>query len=166
MSRWRVYTGEKTVFLRSVLKIVFVQNMPGHNAIINALAINEDGVVVSGGDTGSMQFWDWGSAVCFQKIQSKPQPGTLALVFFSTLEKSTPSGSIDSESGIYGLTFDQSHTRLISVEADKTIKMYKEDPEAVSEGEICGLEENSYFLQTEETHPVLWRPEVLKKKQW
>lgn len=40
-------------------------------------------------------------------------------------------GSIDSEMGIFAMTYDQSGTRLITCEADKTIKIYKEDDEAV-----------------------------------
>ena len=40
-------------------------------------------------------------------------------------------GSIDSEMGIFAMTFDQSGSRLITCEADKTIKIYKEDDEAV-----------------------------------
>lgn len=61
-----------------------------------------------------MNFWDWKSGFCFQREQTKAQPG-----------------SIDSEAGIFALTFDQSGNRLISAEADKTIKMYKEDANAV-----------------------------------
>lgn len=52
----------------------------------------------------------------FQRLQSPVQPG-----------------SMDSEAGIFSLTFDRSGTRLITTEADKTIKMYKEDPTAVSQ---------------------------------
>lgn len=101
--------------------------MAGHNAIVNSLACNEDGVLVSGGDNGSMCFWDWRSGFCFQvispwalyfsfqRIQSKPQPG-----------------SIDSEAGIYAMCYDKTGLRLITAEADKSIKMYKEDEEAVS----------------------------------
>ncbi|KFD68524.1 hypothetical protein M514_09369, partial [Trichuris suis] len=110
----------------------FVQNLSGHNAIVNALAINQDNVLVSGGDNGSIHFWDWKSGLAFQKYQTKPQPG-----------------SIDSEAGVFALTFDQSGSRLISGEADKTIKMFKEDETA-----------------TEETHPILWRPEILKRRQF
>ena len=44
-----------------------MQNFDGHNAIINTLAVNEDNVMVSGGDNGSMAFWDnyqtWHNAV-------------------------------------------------------------------------------------------------------
>lgn len=39
---------------------------------------------------------------------------------------------MDSESGISAMTFDQSGTMLITAEADKTIKVYKEDLTAVS----------------------------------
>lgn len=39
---------------------------------------------------------------------------------------------MDSESGIFSMTFDQSGSRLITTEADKTIKIYKEDDSAVS----------------------------------
>jgi len=40
-------------------------------------------------------------------------------------------GSIDSESGIFASIFDKSSCRLITCEADKTIKIYKEDETAV-----------------------------------
>lgn len=111
----------------------FIQNLTGHNAIVNALTVNQDGVLISGGkrnsdgktnatvivslisgDNGSMNFWDWKSGFCFQKYQTKPQPG-----------------SIDSEAGIFALCFDQSGSRLITGEADKTIKLFKEDDTAV-----------------------------------
>ncbi|PAV70747.1 hypothetical protein WR25_05380 [Diploscapter pachys] len=93
----------------------FMQNLPGHNAIVNSLVCNEDGVLVSGGDNGSMCFWDWRSGFCFQRIQAKAQPG-----------------SIDSEAGIYAMCYDKTGLRLITAEADKTIKMYKEDDEAMA----------------------------------
>lgn len=121
----------------------FMQNLSGHNAIINTLAINEDNVLVSSGtflsqctgstffvsltyhstdlvcfslgDNGSMYFWDWKSGYNFQRLQSAVQPG-----------------SIDSEAGIYASCFDKSGSRLLTCEADKTIKIYKEDESAVS----------------------------------
>jgi len=110
----------------------FMQNLSGHNAVINSLAVNEDGVMVSGGDNGTMNFWDFNSGFCFQREHPPAQPG-----------------SIDSERGIFALTYDHSGTRLISAEADKSIKMWKEDPDA-----------------TEQTHPLLWRPEILKKQRF
>ena len=35
------------------------QNLSGHNAIVNCMAVNGDGVLVSGADNGTMHFWDW-----------------------------------------------------------------------------------------------------------
>lgn len=67
-----------------------------------------------------MYFWDWKSGYNFQRIQTTVQPG-----------------SLESEAGIYAMTFDLSGSRLITCEADKTIKVYKEDENA-----------------TEETHPM------------
>ncbi|CAH8578512.1 hypothetical protein MS3_00007854 [Schistosoma haematobium] len=111
---------------------VFLQNLSGHNAIINAITVNQDNVVVSGGDNGSVHFWDWKSGYNFQRLQAQVQPG-----------------SIDSEAGIFALAFDRSGSRLVSCEADKSIKIFKEDESA-----------------TEETHPLYWRPGLLKKSKY
>ena len=71
------------------------------------------------GDNGTVYFWDWRSGYNFQKFQTQVQPG-----------------SIDSEAGIFDLQFDISGSRLITAEADKTIKIYKEDETAVSVGDL------------------------------
>uniref|UniRef100_T1GN06 Pleiotropic regulator 1 n=1 Tax=Megaselia scalaris TaxID=36166 RepID=T1GN06_MEGSC len=110
----------------------FIQNISGHNSIVNCMAVNPDGVLVSGGDNGSMFFWDWRTGYNFQRFQAPVQPG-----------------SMDSEAGIFAMTFDHSGSRLITAEADKTIKIYKEDDEA-----------------SEETHPVNWRPDILKRRKF
>ncbi|XP_003384178.1 PREDICTED: pleiotropic regulator 1-like [Amphimedon queenslandica] len=110
----------------------FLQNLSGHQSIINTLSANSDNVLMSGADNGTMQFWDWRSGYCFQKLQSLAQPG-----------------SLDSETGIFASSFDMSGCRLITGEADKTIKIYKEDETA-----------------TEETHPVEWKPQILRKKRF
>lgn len=110
----------------------FVQNLSGHNAIINCMAVNSDGVLVSGADNGTMQFWDWKTGYNFQRSQAPVQPG-----------------SLDSEGGIFAMKFDWSGTRLITCEADKTIKVYKEDETA-----------------TEESHPVNWKPDILKRRRY
>ena len=68
-----------------------------------------------------MYFWDWKTGYNFQRLQTIPQPG-----------------SIDPEMGIYAMTFDHSGSRLITCEADKTIKIYKEDETAVSHYEKNG----------------------------
>ena len=43
------------------------------------------------------------------------------------------SGSLESEACIYALTYDMTGSRLITCEADKTIKMWKEDETATLE---------------------------------
>lgn len=107
-----------------------MQNFEGHNSIINTLAVNEDNVLFSGGDDGSMNFWDWKTGHRFQNSASTAQPG-----------------SLDAESGIFCSTFDQTGLRLITGEADKTIKVWKQDENA-----------------TEESNPVDWKPTLGRRK--
>ncbi|KAF1741974.1 hypothetical protein MXB_1468 [Myxobolus squamalis] len=109
-----------------------IQTLKGHNAIINALAINDDNVLISGGDNGSMYFWDWKTGYNFDCQQTITQPG-----------------SLDSEAGIFALGFDLSGSRLISCEADKSIKIYKEDDQA-----------------TEETHPITFKTSVIRSTRF
>lgn len=107
----------------------FMQNFEGHNAIINSLAVNEE-VMFSGGDNGSMSFWDWKSGHRFQSLDSIAQPG-----------------SLDAEAGIMSSTFDATGLRLIVGEADKTIKIWKQDETA-----------------TQESHPLQWKPTLGGRK--
>lgn len=53
----------------------FLKNFSGHASPINALAVNEDGVAVSCGDNGSIDFWDYETGYCFQKSTTIVQPG-------------------------------------------------------------------------------------------
>jgi pleiotropic regulator 1 len=108
----------------------FMHNFDGHNSIVNALAVNEDNVMFSGGDDGTMRFWDWKSGHCFQDSASIAQPG-----------------SLDAEAGIFASTFDLTGLRLITGEADKTIKVWKPDDDA-----------------TEESHPLDWKPTLGRQK--
>ncbi|KAH6630636.1 WD40-repeat-containing domain protein [Chaetomium sp. MPI-SDFR-AT-0129] len=108
----------------------FMQNFEGQNAIINTLAVNDQNVFFSGGDNGSMSFWDWKSGYRFQALDTTAQPG-----------------SLDAESGLMSSVFDKSGSRLICGEADKTIKIWKEDPNA-----------------TQETHPLEWKPTLSRRK--
>lgn len=95
----------------------FIQNMLSQQkTIINAMAVNEDGVLATAGDNGSMWFWDWKSGHNFQQTETIVQPG-----------------SLDSEACIYALSYDISGSRLVTCEADKTIKMWKEDHTATPE---------------------------------
>ena len=109
----------------------FVQNLEGHNAIVNCVAVNSENVLISGADNGSLFMWDWRSGYNFQLTTAPAQPG-----------------SIESEAGILEMTFDQSGCRLITGEADKTIKIWKEDESA-----------------SEETHPINWKPDILKRRR-
>ncbi|GBG88071.1 hypothetical protein CBR_g46442 [Chara braunii] len=103
----------------------FLHNMLSQQrTIVNTMAINEDNVLVSGGDNGSLWFWDWKSGYNFQQVQTVVQPG-----------------SLESEAGIFAMAFDQTGSRLVTCEADKTIKFWKEDSRA-----------------TPETHPINFKP--------
>ena len=93
-------------------------------------AVNEDDVLFSGGDDGTLDFWDWRSGHCFQSIKTQVQPGCL-----------------DAESAIYAASFDVTGSRLFTCEADKTIKVWKEDLSA-----------------TEESHPIVgWDPKARRR---
>lgn len=79
------------------------------HSMINTLAINQDNILVAGHQTGHVSFWDWKTGNCFQDSLSQPQPG-----------------SIEAEAGIEECCFDQSGKQLITVETDKTIKIWRE----------------------------------------
>ena len=94
----------------------FLHNITGHNCIVHALALNEDGVMASAGDTGLIHMWDYKTGCNFQTLETIAQPG-----------------SLESERGIFAAAFDKSGSRLITGEADKTIKIWREDPNATME---------------------------------
>ncbi|KDN40533.1 WD40 repeat-like protein [Tilletiaria anomala UBC 951] len=79
------------------------------DGIVNTLSVNADGVLFSGGDNGSLRFFDYSTGVPFQSADDIPQPG-----------------SLDAEAGVFCSAFDQSGTRLLTGGADKTIKVYRE----------------------------------------
>jgi len=91
----------------------FVKNFSGHAAVVNTLAMNEDGVLFSGADNGTMRLWDYDTGYCFQAAHTTPQPG-----------------SLEAENGIFASAFDRSGTRLITCEADKSVKIWKESDSA------------------------------------
>lgn len=107
----------------------FLRNHSGHNAIINCMSVNRDGVMFSGADNGSIKFWDWKTGYNFQSTEAVVQPG-----------------SLEAEAGIFASTFDVTGSRLITCEADKSIKMWKEDDTA-----------------TPESHPIDYRPTKKRK---
>lgn len=77
--------------------------------IINSLSINQDDVLVGGGDNGVLSFYDYRSG---HKYQS--------------LETSIANDAISSERGILCSSFDKTGLRLVTGEVDKTIKMWKQ----------------------------------------
>ncbi|PWN21735.1 WD40 repeat-like protein [Microstroma glucosiphilum] len=81
-----------------------------HETIVNTMSVNADGVLFSGGDNGSMKFFDYTSGIPFQTLDDTPQPG-----------------SLDAESGIMASTFDRTGTRLLTGCCDKSIKVWKEE---------------------------------------
>ncbi|KAI0029015.1 WD40 repeat-like protein [Vararia minispora EC-137] len=87
----------------------FVFNFSGHNAIVNTLSVNSEGVFFSGGDNGTLTLWDYNTGTPFQHLDDIPQPG-----------------SLEAEAGVFCSTFDVTGTRLITGGADKTIKIYAE----------------------------------------
>ncbi|KZF26308.1 WD40 repeat-like protein [Xylona heveae TC161] len=108
----------------------FMQNFEGQNAIINTMCVNEDNVLFSGGDNGSMSFWDWKTGYRFQSLETTAQPG-----------------SLDAEAGVMSSMYDRTGLRLICGEADKTIKIWKQDEDA-----------------TPETNPLDWKPTLGRQK--
>ncbi|KAL6495484.1 hypothetical protein OROGR_030047 [Orobanche gracilis] len=105
----------------------FMHNMLSQQkTIISAAAVNEEGVL----------------ATAVFVIMEVCGSGTgRAVTIFSKPKPSSSLGSLDSEAGIYAVTYDLTGSRLITCEADKTIKMWKEDE-----------------MATPETHPLHFKP--------
>ncbi|CAE7196541.1 unnamed protein product, partial [Rhizoctonia solani] len=76
---------------------MFVHNFSGHDAIVNTLSVNAEGVLFSGADNGTITLWDYKTGLPFQNMEDIPQPG-----------------SLDAEAGVFCSTFDQTGTRLIT----------------------------------------------------
>ncbi|CAG8545154.1 6787_t:CDS:2 [Paraglomus occultum] len=74
-----------------------------------------------------MAIWDWKSGYKFQALETTAQP--------------------EFEAGIFACTFDRTSLRLITCETDKTIKIWREDPNT-----------------TPETHPIQWKPSLARTR--
>lgn len=98
--------------------------------MINTLSVNEEGVLFSGGDNGSLTMWDYQTGKPFQHMSDVPQPGSLDAEAVSILDCiSCKMGLTDlcrTLQGVFCSTFDRTGTRLITGGADKTIKIYAE----------------------------------------
>ncbi|KAK8823710.1 hypothetical protein WA538_000759, partial [Blastocystis sp. DL] len=104
-------------------EVEFLGNIGGHNYVLNTIAMNRQGLLFAGGDNGMFRFCDWKTGYCFQEERTVVQPG-----------------SLDSEAGIFASTFDLTGTRLITCEADKSIKVWREDEEATPESHPIDME--------------------------
>lgn len=60
---WKCPEGEQ-------LRTITSQINEKSNNVINAMALNLDNVLVGGSDDGYLQFFDWKSGECFQRIKS------------------------------------------------------------------------------------------------
>ncbi|KAL7294024.1 hypothetical protein TKK_0012594 [Trichogramma kaykai] len=100
IKQWKSNSGE------------FIQDLSGHTreAIINGLATNKDGVLVSAEDDGIMHLWDWNTGRLFQRIKTRFIPH---------------GDGIWSKPDVCSVTFDISGKRLIATKADGTIQMYR-----------------------------------------
>lgn len=76
--------------------------------IWTSCSVSNRNTIFVGGDDGQLLFLDWDSHSLFQSTRTKALPG-----------------AAESERGIYGGAFDVSGTRLMTVEADKTVKVWK-----------------------------------------
>jgi WD40 repeat protein len=54
--------------------------------MINTLSVNEEGVLFSGGDNGSLTMWDYQTGKPFQHMSDVPQPGSLDAEAVSILD--------------------------------------------------------------------------------
>jgi pleiotropic regulator 1 len=100
-----------------------LRTMRGHNAVLNSCDINSAGVMATAGDDGSLRMWDYRTGYNLQRLETVAQPGSLAC-----------------EAGIYDCAFDRSGTRLITCEADKSVKIWKEQAEADPESHPIDME--------------------------
>lgn len=107
-----------------------MQNFEAPNSVINTLSVNGDNVLFAGCDDGGAHFFDWKTGHKFQTMDSIAQPG-----------------SLDAEAGVFTSTFDKTGLRLITGEADKTVKIWRPDDTA-----------------TEDNQPLEWKPQLGVRK--
>jgi pleiotropic regulator 1 len=110
----RKWQGKNGKFLQSI-RHNNDNNNTGRNSssstIWNAVAVQEDGVMVSGSDDGKLDFWDYDTGYCFQRANTLVQPGSLA----------------QAENAVLCTQFDRTGTRLVTGHADKTLQIWKAD---------------------------------------
>lgn len=80
------------------------------NLIVNTLSYNNNGVIFGGCNDGKFGFWNWESGTMFQ----------------NDIQKAVP-GSLNSENGILCSLFDNTGSRLITGNVDKSIRIWNCD---------------------------------------
>lgn len=113
----KLWKCPEAMFLRNFDQELYsdtIQNKKSRKGfgIVNTVACDGDNILAAGTNDGYIGFWDWDSGRMFQKIKSRPQPG-----------------SISSEAGIFCSSFDMSGLRYVTGECDKTIKIWQQENE-------------------------------------
>ncbi|KAJ3382063.1 pre-mRNA-splicing factor prp46 [Entophlyctis sp. JEL0112] len=116
--------------------------LTNHKKSVRALAINPTEHTFASASTDNIKQWKFPRGDFIQNLSGHNSiVNTLSInqdnVMFSgavhqTAEAAPQPGSLESEAGIFCSAFDQTGARLITGEADKTIKIWKEDERAVS----------------------------------
>lgn len=104
----RKWQGKNGKFLKTI------RHDTTRNTIWNTVAVQEDGVMVSGSDDGGLDFWDYDTGYCFQRSKALVQPGSLE----------------QAENAVLCSHFDKTGTRLVTGHADKTLQIWKQDDDA------------------------------------
>ena len=124
LKKWNAKSGQLLANISHGLSSQQIREM------IHTTDINDDGLCMVGCNNGTLHLYDYDSGYHVQTLKSPIQPG-----------------SLDAEHGIYTSTFDTTGTRFITGQADKTIQIWKPQPNT-----------------SEETHPMdmkSWRKHFL-----
>lgn len=110
----KLWKCPEAMFLRNFDQQLYSEQSGQGVGIVNSVTCDGNNILTAGTDDGYLNFWDWDSGRMFQRIKSRPQPG-----------------SISSEAGIFCCKFDNSGLRLLTAECDKTIKIWQQADEDV-----------------------------------
>jgi pleiotropic regulator 1 len=109
--KWRLPEGD---FLTNMNLATAPRPHASLTTIWTCCQVSNRNTVFVGGDDGQLMFLDWDSHSLFQSTRTKSLPG-----------------AVEGERGILSAAFDISGTRLITTEADKTVKIWKRKDESV-----------------------------------